>query len=192
MNSLNEFWNTAVTYEQYLKDSENKIKVLENATSQEDLQSLEYYQLGLTRMKRVGKTYKPQPELVEKLEKKNFKGKILIISEGWCGDAAMIVPVIHYFFENKNEVKITYRDQNNLIDSYLTNGSKSIPVVLILDENNQPIHHWGPRPKTGMEMLKKYKQNPDTYSAEEFHNDLQIYYTKDKGKEIIEELLEIM
>ncbi len=187
---MKKYWENAVTYEQYLKDNELKIEELEKSQDPEHKLYLEYYQLAKTRMQRVDKTYHTAAELTETLASKKFGGKILIISEGWCGDAAMIIPVIHRFFEGKNEVQITYRDQNNLIDSYLTNGAKSIPMVLILDENNEVISHWGPRPKSGMQLLEKHKANPETYDAEEFHNDLQIYYTKNKGLDIITELLE--
>lgn len=188
--NLKKYWDEAVNYDQYLKDSEKRIAELQQSVSEEEKTYLSYYDLGLTRMNRVNKTYKPQPELLEQLDSKNFKGKILIISEGWCGDAVMIVPVIHYFFEGKAEVKITYRDQNDLIDSYLTNGAKSIPIVILLDENFEEISHWGPRPEFGMELLKKFKSNPETYNADDFHNELQIYYTKNKGLDIITEMLQ--
>ena len=188
--SMKNLWENAISYEQYLKDTEAKIVELSTSSDENDKTYHHYYQLGLTRMQRVDKTYKPQEELLEKLNSKNFKGKFLIISEGWCGDAAMIIPVIQHFFHGRNEMKITYRDQNNLIDSYLTNGAKSIPIVLILNENNEVISHWGPRPKFGMELLKKHKQNPETYNSDEFHNDLQVYYSKNKGQDIIQELLE--
>ena len=43
------------------------------------------------------------------------------------------------FFE-QFEVRITYRDQEpSLIDNYLTNGGKSIPIVIFLDEDFNEI-----------------------------------------------------
>ncbi len=189
---MKEYWQNAVDFPQYLKDSEAKVEELQKSTAPDASNFLNYYQLGLTRMNRVLKTYKPYEEQLDALSKKDFKGKILIISEGWCGDAAMIVPVIYRFFQNRNDVKITYRDQSSLIDQYLTNGGKSIPIVLILNQEDEVIAHWGPRPKFGLELLKKYKENPETYTADDFHNDLQIYYTKNKGQDIIEELLQML
>ncbi len=189
---MNTYWENAINYTNYLSNNEAKIKSLEESSLEDDKMYLEYYKLGLMRMQRVDKTYKPQDELIEEFKQKNFKGKFLIISEGWCGDAAMIVPVVNAFFSPTNEVRITYRDQNDLIDSYLTNGGKSIPIILILDENNNVMAHWGPRPAAGTELLKKHKENPEIYDADAFHNDLQIYYTKNKGKDIIEELLALI
>lgn len=189
---MKKYWQNAVGFPQYLKDTEQKIKDLEKSTDPQDQIYLNYYQLGLTRMKRVLKTFTPLVQQQQILEEKDFKGKILIISEGWCGDAAMIIPVIYRLFEGKNEIKITYRDQSNLIDNYLTHGGKSIPIVLILNEKDEVISHWGPRPKYGMELLKKHKTDPGNYTSDDFHNDLQVYYTKNKGQDIIDELLKIL
>ena len=189
---MKKYWDSAVSYENYLRDNEEKINQLRKAESEEDKTLLGYYELGLTRMKRVDKTYHAPQDQLEKLEEKKFEGKILVIAEGWCGDASMIVPVIHKFFEDKAEVRISYRDQHNLIDSFLTNGGKAIPIVLAMNEKDDVIGRWGPRTKYGTELLMKYKADPEHYTADDFHNDLQIYYTKNKGRAIIDEFLEIL
>jgi len=192
VNSVEKYWKKAVSYTDYLYHSEQKIKELQQSSSEEDRRFLEYYQLGLTRMHRVGKTYRPDEKQLKRFSEKGFRGKILIISEGWCGDAAMIVPVVHRFFGDEC-VRMVYRDENEeLISQYLTNGGKSIPIVLILDQEENVTSHWGPRPAHGMELLKKYKNSPQTYTADDFHNELQVYYTKNKGLDIVEEILDMI
>ena len=187
---MKNYWQKAVNFDEYLRVTEERIAKLQGTENEEEKMYLEHYQLGMTRMNRVAKTYHPQNDLLKKLEEKNFKGKFLIISEGWCGDASMIVPVVNQFFEGKNEVKIIFRDENHdLMNQFLTNGSMSIPIVIILDENDEVISHWGPRPEEGHQMLLKHKADPENYDADQFHNDLQIYYTKNKGVDIISELL---
>lgn len=186
---MKKFWDKAVSYAEYLKEASGR---LDNPKSQEDLDFAEYYKLGIQRMNRMWEKYIPNPVQVEKFAKKNFRGKILIISEPWCGDASQVIPVVVKFFE-PFEIKISYRDQeNSLIDNYLTNGSKSIPIVIFLDENFNEIAHWGSRPKHGKQLMEKYKANPEIYSKESFYNDLQIYYAKNKGFDTIEELLELL
>mgnify|MGYP000647399079 CR=1 FL=1 len=64
--------------------------------------------------------------------------------------------------------------------------------ILILDENFEVKNVWGPRPQYGTELLKKFKENPETYPREEFYNDLQVYYAKNKGKDAIQEILELL
>jgi hypothetical protein len=140
------------------------------------------------------KTYKVDEEQLETLKSKNFNGKILIITEPWCGDASATVPAVSKFFEAASiEVKIFLKDSDtSLIEQFLTNGTQSIPKILILNENFEVKNVWGPRPKFGNDLLKKFKENPDTYPREEFYNDLQVYYAKNRGKDAIEELLELL
>ena len=80
----------------------------------------------------------------------------------------------------------------SLIDQYLTHGTQSIPRVLILNEDLSVKHVWGPRPKYGNDLLKKFKENEETYPREEFYNDLQVYYAKNRGKDAIEEIINLI
>ena len=64
--------------------------------------------------------------------------------------------------------------------------------MLILDENFEVKNTWGPRPKYGFELLQKHKATPEEYTKEQFYNDLQVYYAKNKGKDTISELLELL
>ena len=79
-----------------------------------------------------------------------------------------------------------------MIDQYLTDGTQSIPKILILNSDFSVKNVWGPRPKHGIELLKKFKENPETYPREDFYNDLQVYYAKNKGKDVIDEILSLI
>ena len=187
---MKEYWDKAVSYETYKKDAEERIL---NPKNDFDVESKEYYELGLQRMHRMEKNFKPSIENLETLNFKNFNGKILIISEAWCGDASQAVPTIDAFFRGKNEVRIFFRDADvSLINQFLTDNSQAIPKVLLLNEDFTVKNTWGPRPKYGLELLKKFKENPETYPREEFYNDLQVYYAKNRGKDTIEEILNLL
>ena len=41
-------------------------------------------------------------------------------------------------------------------------------------------------------IVEKIQENPETYPREEFYNDLQVYYAKNKGKDAIQEILELL
>ena len=43
-----------------------------------------------------------------------------------------------------------------------------------------------------MELLKKFKENPETYPREDFYNDLQVYYAKNRGADAIEEIINLI
>ena len=186
---MKNYWQNSVIFDEYIKETEHRIEV----QNPEDSYN-EYYELGLQRMNRTLKTFKIDEEQLNVLKSKNFKGKILIISEPWCGDASATVPAVTQFFEAADvEVKIFLKDSDtSLIEQFLTNGTQSIPKILILDENFEVKNVWGPRPKFGNDLLKKFKENPETYPREEFYNDLQVYYAKNRGKDAITELLELL
>ena len=190
---MKQYWDKAISFEEYLKNTEEIVLKNEQDLTKEEREMLEYYKLGVQRMNRMLKVYTPDAEQLAKLQEKNFKGKILIISEGWCGDAGQTVPAVSLFFKGHNEVRIAYRDENlDLIDQFLTNGTRSIPIIIILDENDNVVTHWGPRPAYGNELLRKFKADPENYTKEQFHNDLQVYYSKNRGKDTIEEILSLI
>ena len=186
---MKNYFQNSITFDEYIKETERRIA----AQNPEDSYN-EYYELGLQRMNRTLKTFKIDEEQLNVLKSKNFKGKILIISEPWCGDASATVPAVTQFFEAADvEVKIFLKDSDtSLIEKFLTNGTQSIPKILILNEDFSVKNVWGPRPKFGNELLKKFKENPETYPREEFYNDLQVYYAKNRGKDVITELLELI
>lgn len=185
---MKEYWQKAISFEEYLNVTEKRIH---DPNPNDDHN--EYYELGMTRMHRTLKTYKRDEADVETLKTKNFNGKILIISEPWCGDASATVPVVSKFFEGFNEVKIFLRDDDHsLIDQFLTNGAQAIPKIIILNEDFEVLHAWGPRPAYGTELLQKFKADPEAYPREEFYNDLQVYYAKNRGKDVIHEILDLL
>ena len=186
---MKNYYQNSITFDAYIKETERRIEV----QNPEDSYN-EYYELGLQRMNRTLKTFKIDEEQLNVLKSKNFNGKILIISEPWCGDASATVPAVTQFFEAADvEVNIFLKDSDtSLIEKFLTNGTQSIPKILILDENFAVKNVWGPRPKFGNELLKKFKEKPETYPREEFYNDLQVYYAKNRGKDAITELLELI
>ena len=187
---MKDYWQKAISFTDYMNVSEERFT--NNPDKNDDHQ--DYYELGLQRMNRTLKTFKVDEAQFENLKSKKFNGKILIISEPWCGDASATVPAVSKFFEAAgNEVKIFLRDSDHsLINQFLSNGTQSIPIIIVLDENFNVISHWGPRPEYGMELLRKFKENEEAYPREEFYNDLQVYYAKNRGKDAIEEILKLI
>lgn len=101
---MKNYWNQAITFQQYLEVAEQR---LHHPLDDEQKEFHEYYELGVQRMERALKTFKVDDELLKSLKAKNFEGKLLIISEPWCGDASATVPAVTQFFEAAgNEVKI--------------------------------------------------------------------------------------
>jgi len=187
---MENYWTQGISYEEYIQIAKER---LENPSTQQEIDYKQYYELGLQRMDRTLKKYVPDEEQLKELAAKNFDGKILIISEAWCGDASATVPALVKFFEGHNEVKIFLRDNDkSLINQFLTNGTESIPKVIILDKDFNVKDSWGPRPKYGTELLMKHKADPEGYPKDSFYNDLQLYYAKNRGKDAVQEILNLL
>lgn len=183
---LKSYAQIGIDFSTYYRDIMN---VIENGESNHEFHA--YYSLNSQRMERLIKKIKISENHIDRLDQLNKKITLLIITEGWCGDAAQIIPVIEKMEEASDflEAKIVYRDDNeDLMDAYLTQGGKSIPIIIGMDEaNGEELFRWGPRPEFGNELLKTFKNGEIT--KEEFQLELQKAYNKDKGRTIIEELL---
>ena len=104
------------------------------------------------------------------------------------------MPILNKIAESssKIELKIVLRDENpELMNLYLTNGSKSIPKILIVDTQNNVVNSWGPRPSIATKMVIDYKEQNGSLDVD-FKKNLQIWYNKDKGENIEKELLELL
>jgi hypothetical protein len=166
-------------YRTYLKS------LVANKTSEEIEKDvlLGYTILNNKRMDRLDKTLKLSDETINSIENLAKPFTFLVISEGWCGDTAQIVPILNKIatYSPKIDLKIVFRDENEtLMDQFLTNGSRSIPKVILVDKNNKVINSWGPRPSTATKMVLDYKEKHGVVDAA-FKKDLQIWYNKDKG-----------
>jgi hypothetical protein len=142
-----------------------------------------YSMLNDKRMKRLDKTMKISEETVSEIQKLEVPQTWLVLTEGWCGDAAQNLPVINKMAElNENiQLKLVLREDNlELMDLFLTNGGRSIPKLIALDKNNKLLNTWGPRPTVAAEMVAAYKANHGSLDAQ-FKQDLQVWYNKDKG-----------
>lgn len=168
----------------------------EKSTGNEQSQDLTHYsELNQTRMNRLDKTMKITDENILKL--KNLKSEYiwLVISEGWCGDAAQLLPIINKMAidSGKIELKIVLRDENDkLMKLFLTNKNKSIPVVIVINkETGSVLGKWGPRPSGATNLITDYKNEFGTID-ETAKTNLQLWYLHDKGISAQDELVSLM
>lgn len=113
----------------------------------EDL--IHYTELNAKRMKRIEKTTVLTQVLKEQISSIQEPMTWVLLSEAWCGDAAQIVPVLGKIAAESDliDLKIMMRDEHlDIMDQYLTNGGRSIPKLICLDQEDREIFVWGPRP----------------------------------------------
>lgn len=188
---LEEF-QQGMQYDEYKNLIDSLLAENKSTGANQSEQLTMYSSLNQRRMKRWEKTLKISPEEKQKIEVFPKKMSWLVISEGWCGDAAHILPVLQKMASfNKNiDLRIVLRDDHEkLMNQFLTNGGKSIPKLIMIDlAEEKIIADWGPRPSTATEMVENYKKDHGSLDAD-FKEELQLWYNKDKGKTVVEDIL---
>jgi hypothetical protein len=152
-----------------------------------------YSLLNDRRMDRLDKKIKISEETIQEFQKIKQPQTWLVITEGWCGDAAQNLPVLNKIAATADHIalKVVLRDENlALMDLFLTNGGRSIPKLIALDKDNNVIDSWGPRPSIATKMVADYKEKNGALDPK-FKQDLQVWYNKDKGQSVQEDFVSI-
>ncbi len=187
------FLNDGLGYKGYRELVDAKLAAGKTTGSDDSEAMLHYSKMNVQRMSRLDKTVILKEELLETLKKVEGQYKLLVITEGWCGDAAQIVPLFNKIAEAASahfELRFVLRDEHlELIDAHLTNGGRAIPVLLILNEEGEVMHQWGPRPALLKPLMDDWKKETDDMFliAEKLHG----WYAKDKTHTTQRELLSL-
>lgn len=151
-----------------------------------------YTKLNITRMRRWDKQQLPNEELINAIKAIDKKQHWIIITEPWCGDAAHVIPFMMKMVALNSLIsyEIQLRDSEPfLIQSYLTNGSKSIAKLIVRDEQDNDLFTWGPRPKPAQGLLNGLRASNASHDEEKIQ--LQNWYNADKGVTFCEEILDL-
>jgi len=186
--------NNAMSYEAYRKLVS---ELIDDNKSTGKVQSEDLYKysfLNDRRMKRLDKTSKliePMQETIDNVKKPQTW---VVLTEGWCGDAAHILPFLNKIAEASENItlKVVLRDENlDLIDKFLTNGGRAIPKLLALDAEHNILFDWGPRPSFAAKMIADYKKEHGVVDAK-VKEELQVWYNKNKGVNIQEDIASLL
>ncbi len=180
-----------ISYQRY-RDLVNQL-VQNNSTTGEYKSEamINYTLLNDRRMKSWDKTVKVPQDMQDKISEFDEKVTWLVLTESWCGDAAHLMPVMNKIAEMNDNIdfKVVLRDENDaLMDQFLTNGNKSIPKLIMIDnETGDVLNSYGPRPNEATKMVNGYKREHGNLTPE-FKEDLQRWYNKDKGQSTLKDL----
>src|SRR5690554_5790422 len=106
---------------------------------------MDYTKLNWSRTNRWLKRGELDSDLKSLIESIDDAQEWLVITEPWCGDAAHSVPFIHMLADlnPKISLRVELRDQPpHSIDKYLTNGTKSIPKLVVRDASGKDLFTW--------------------------------------------------
>jgi hypothetical protein len=193
--SIDESYATkGMSYDEYRRLINACIMIGKSTAKKDSENLLEYSKLNVVRMNRLDKTLEIIPELKEAVEQIIAPQKWLVLTEGWCGDAAQIVPVLDKITQlNSNiDLKFLLRDENpELMDWYLTNGkSRSIPKLIAVDENFEELFNWGSRPKVLQEMF--YHMRANAINNDTIKEEMHKWYAYDKTITTQKEILNLL
>jgi len=192
--NIEEGLKKAISYTSYRKLISDLIASGKSSGPIQSEDLLNYSKLNDRRMTRLDKTIQLSQETLLGLKKIDKPITCLVLTEGWCGDAAQTLPVISKIADESDLItlKIIFRDEHEqLMSQFLTNGGKSIPKLLVLNSQNKVLNTWGPRPNTATKMVQDYKNKYGQLDAA-FKQQLQVWYNKDKGVNIQEDMLGLL
>ena len=190
---IQESLERAISYEEY--NVLFKSLVAQGKTTGEiTAEKIKFTKLNYSRSKRLDKTIELSEAQISSFQHLNSKQTWLVITEPWCGDAAQSLPYFNKIAGSSEKIdfKIVLRDEHpELMDSFLTYGSRSIPKLIIIDRNLEVITHWGPRSKAATKLVEDYK-NEHGRIDEQLKTNLQLWYNKNKGEAIISEMQDLV
>lgn len=185
----------AMDYQEYRRMIDDLLEQDKTTGDNHSEAMVEYTKMNVQRMSRLDKQVELSESLKEALDDVDDSWIWLVLTEGWCGDAAQNVPAIAAMAEQSDniELKLILRDQHlDIMDEYLTNGGRSIPKLVCLDADTlDEIGSWGPRPAEAQEKAMKWKENPNI-SQEQWAKKLHKWYAKDQTQTIQSEFEELI
>lgn len=191
--NIKQYIEKSISYEEYI---ELVSSMLGQGKATGDVQNesrLEYTRLNLVRMNRVSKTLIHDEDAFATVRNVDLPQTWLIITEGWCGDAAQNLAVVEHIASASDAIKTRYilRDENpELMNEFLTNGSRSIPKLIAVDDlSGRVLGTWGPRPAAAQRHWNEMKD--EGIEKAQLSENLQRWYNADKGVSLQKELAEL-
>jgi thioredoxin family protein len=163
-------WDRALPYHQFVQE----------ATNNRDLWT------GMYRIARI-------PEwAVNEARSTGTKHHLLVIAEDWCGDGTNTIPYLAKLADlsRSQELRILRRDEHpEVMDQYLTDGARAIPIVIVLDREFEELGHWGPRPEALQAWVRVASKTAD---KARLYPRVRRWYATDKGGSTLREVLALL
>ena len=88
------------------------------------------------------------------------------------------------------DLRVVGRDDNpDLMDAHLTNGTRSIPVVMVLDEDYEEAGWWGPRPSALQQWVTGEGMRLE---KDQRYRHVRMWYARDRGRTTANEVIDIV
>lgn len=189
-----EHLNSGLSYDAYRLHINQLLKDNKTTGQNHSENLIGYTKLNVQRMNKWDKILTLNDDLVEQVKSIDQPVYWVVLTEAWCGDAAQNLPVIAKLASLNPYIslKLMLRDENEeVMNVYLTNGGRSIPKLIMLDQQFKELGQWGPRPEPVQQILGEMKANRD-FSYDDFGIVAHTWYAKDRTMTLQQELLGLL
>lgn len=130
-------------------------------------------------------------EAIERLRRAGSGLRLLALSEDWCADCVSTLPIIARLTEQADvDLRILGRDANDdLMSAHFSSGTRSIPVVMVLDDQFRERGWWGPRPAA---VQRWYRNEGLLLPGPERSRRKRTWYARDRGRTTVLEILDVV
>src|SRR5690625_4199590 len=152
--SLNEWFNKGLTKEAYMERLEKHKEAFHH----------------------IKETFSVPDADLQALSKVN-NVKAVVLAAEWCGHCMLDIPIFLHIAEKANiPTRFLIRDDHlELMDQYLTNEKRYIPIFIFADEDGNEIGKWGPWAPEINEFTEELKANLPPRDADEYEEAFQQY-----------------
>ncbi len=153
----------------------------------------EFAKLNLHRVGRIQRTWRPSEELASLVARIDGPQFWMALTEPWCGDSAQSLPCLEILAESNPHLTIHYvlRDDNlGIMDKYLTDGKRGIPLLVAFDNEGDELFRWGPRPAEAQEVFDDATEEGLEKPAK--LEKLHLFYGRNRGRALDGELIAVL
>ncbi len=182
-----------LTYAAYMDVMATAADAPEPADDAEAAERIGYTKLNLHRSGPISRTWRPSDELTALAARLAGPQLWMVLTEPWCGDSAQCLPCLAVLAEDLPAVdlRLILRDDNlDIMDQFLTDGKRSIPILVAFDPDGAELFRWGPRPAAAQAVVDEAKaeglEKPDMLER------LHLWYGRDRGKHLDAEFAAVL
>jgi len=185
--------HTGLTYAAYMDLMAEQAAAPVPTDDAEAAERIEFTKLNLHRSGRISRTWRPSGELASLAGRLTGSQLWMVLTEPWCGDSAQCLPCLAVLAGELPdiELRMLLRDDNlDIMDQFLTDGKRSMPVLVAFDPDGAELFRWGPRPAAAQKVVDEAKaeglEKPDMLER------LHLWYGRDRGKQLDAELAAVL
>jgi hypothetical protein len=188
-------WDRGLAFSDYVRLMEEQMRMDPDAETDETKRSrLCNVPLNYQRTTRILKTFSVTAEIRHALEAIELpQQQWMVLSEPWCGDSAQCLPYLAKLAEctPRIRLRILLRDEHpDIMDQYLTEGTRGIPKLVAFDGEGEELFRWGPRPAGAQEEFLRARQ--EGLEKRQALGRVHLWYARDRGKEIQKEIIALL